>query len=86
MLFLLKSFNQQKVNLKEGDSIYAFSDGYQDQFGSKGKLMVRRFQRTLQRICTQPPTEQEQILEQEFTAWQGQEKQTDDVLVIGVQI
>lgn len=81
-----KSFNQQKVNLMEGDSIYAFSDGYQDQFGSKGKLMVRRFQRTLQRICTQPPTEQEQILEQEFTAWQGQEKQTDDVLVVGVQI
>lgn len=81
-----KYFNQKKITLKEGDSIYAFSDGYQDQFGSKGKLMVRRFRQTLQRICTQPPAKQEQLLEEGFKAWQGEEKQTDDVLVVGIQV
>ena len=37
---LAKKFSTSTVNLKEGDQVYLFSDGYADQFGGeKGKKL-----------------------------------------------
>jgi len=82
-----KLFTEHKLNIKEGDTIYMFSDGYQDQFGGPDgkKFMVSRFRNMLQEIHTLPMMEQSQRVEKEMLGWQGRMDQTDDVLLMGVR-
>ncbi len=67
---------------------YIFSDGFQDQFGGRHneKYMSKRFRNLLHSISYMPTNLQYKKLEQEFEQWQGEEEQTDDVLVIGIKI
>lgn len=66
---------------------YLFSDGYQDQFGSKDnvKFMSNRFKELLLNIHTLPPQEQRKILFLTIENWigEGKKEQTDDILVLG---
>ncbi|MFI5150685.1 MAG: SpoIIE family protein phosphatase [Bacteroidia bacterium] len=82
-----KLFTEHRINIKEGDTIYMFSDGYQDQFGGPDgkKFMVSRFRNMLQEINSMPMTEQSQRVEKEIVGWQGHMDQTDDVLLMGVR-
>ncbi|MFA7273783.1 MAG: PAS domain S-box protein [Crocinitomicaceae bacterium] len=83
-----KQFTQTEINYKAGDSIYLTSDGYYSQFGGdKGKkLMKKRFHDYLSVISTKPIIEQKTLLREYFKAWQLEEEQVDDVLVIGVRL
>lgn len=86
----LKPFTTHTLDLKAGDEIFVFTDGYADQFGgSKRKRLkkfnYRRFRELLLSVYGQPADEQKKVLKNEFEKWMGTNPQIDDVLVIGVK-
>ncbi|MGZ3865746.1 MAG: two-component regulator propeller domain-containing protein [Bacteroidia bacterium] len=83
-----RRFTHHRIQLKKGDCIYIFSDGYADQFGGpKGKkFMVANLQRAFAEISQKPMKEQYEYLQKIFTDWRGQYEQVDDVLMIGVRV
>lgn len=83
----------QQVNLQKGDTLYAFSDGYADQFGGKEnkKFMTRNLEHLLKTIQPEPMLGQYEILNSTIEQWKraGTEnavEQMDDILVIGVRL
>lgn len=82
-----KEFTQHTINYSEGDSIYLSTDGYYSQFGGHmgKKMMKKRFKELLESTGTLPIQEQYTKLIDYLDAWQGTEKQVDDILVIGIQ-
>ncbi len=72
----------------QGLTIYLCSDGFQDQFGghSNKKFMVGNFKKLLLEISPKPLKEQKQQIEAVFNTWQGNQKQTDDVTVLGIRL
>ena len=64
------------------------SDGYQDQFGGPDdrKFMVKNFKALINETVNQDLQEQSILLEKAFDQWKGSGFQTDDVLVLGVEI
>ncbi|MCG8576638.1 MAG: serine/threonine-protein phosphatase [Flavobacteriales bacterium] len=84
-------FDGHKVQMNEGDQIYIFTDGYQDQFGgpdnNRGGKKYRRAQlkKTLLRLSPKQPQEQLNLLDQDFENWKGNFEQVDDVCLIGVR-
>ncbi len=82
-----KVFTEHTIPLLPGDTMYMFSDGYQDQFGIKGrKFMKRRFRELLAEIQPHTMAEQRDKLEENIDLWRGTAEQTDDILVIGIRI
>ncbi len=83
-----KPFENHKFQLKKGDVIYTFSDGYVDQFGGEddSKFKTKNFKKLLVEIYNKPMKEQEKILEGVLLKWQGETEQTDDIVVFGVRI
>ncbi len=81
-------FTLHQMNLKRGDLLYTFSDGFVDQFGGpKGKkFMITRFKELLHQIHQKDMEEQKEILINTFIDWKGNAAQIDDVLVMGVKI
>jgi len=80
-------FTNNVIQLKEGDCIYLFSDGYADQFGGpKGKkFKYSRFKEVLVEINDKAMVEQHDILNRMIEEWQGDLEQIDDVCVIGIR-
>jgi serine phosphatase RsbU (regulator of sigma subunit) len=83
-----KPFTNNKVELKKGDILYIFTDGYADQFGgSHGKkYKYKNLKELCLRIATLPLNKQAELLEKEFLEWKGELEQVDDVLIIGIKI
>jgi serine phosphatase RsbU (regulator of sigma subunit) len=84
-----KPFENQNVQLKEGDNIYMFSNGYMDQFGGKDgkKFKSTHFRDALMAICDSDMETQKHLLEKIFDEWKNSKyEQTDDVLVLGMKI
>jgi serine phosphatase RsbU (regulator of sigma subunit) len=81
-------FKQGKIELKKGDTIYMFSDGYADQFGGEKnkKLMIKNFKNNLSEISNYPMDKQKALLNKTFEDWRGNNEQVDDVLVMGIKI
>lgn len=80
-------FTNTIINYKPNDSVYIFSDGFPDQFG--GPKQKKFSPNKIREIITQNaknglPTLKD-ILNDEFEAWKGEQKQIDDVLMIGIQ-
>ena len=81
------SFTLQTIELQKGDIIYTSTDGFADQFGTKGKkLMKKKFKDELLKIHQLPMRDQKQYLNQFFETWKGGLEQVDDVCVVGVRI
>ncbi|HAN18280.1 MAG: hypothetical protein A2X13_04745 [Bacteroidetes bacterium GWC2_33_15] len=81
-------FTNHEIEAKEGDIIYLFSDGYNDQIGGprNRKFMSRSFQELLLKIYQKPLDIQHQILDNTIEEWKGKNIQIDDILVIGLKI
>jgi len=79
------AFTDHRVQLEKGDMVYAFSDGFADQFGGpKGKkYMYSRFRELLLTISEQPAQRQRIMMHEEFNRWRGAHEQVDDILVMG---
>ncbi|MBV6404100.1 MAG: SpoIIE family protein phosphatase [Flavobacteriales bacterium] len=80
-------FTDHHIQLREGDGVYIFSDGYADQFGGpKGKkFLYRRFRELLVAISNEPLEAQRRALLEAFMDWKGAHEQVDDILVIGMR-
>jgi PAS domain S-box-containing protein len=83
-----RPFSNHTFQLEKNDVLYAFSDGYIDQFGgvNGGKYLTKRFKQLLLSIQDNTMPEQQHILEHTFVTWKGERRQIDDVLVMGVKI
>lgn len=81
-------YHQHELILEASDSIYLFTDGIVDQFGGEEnkKYMYPRFRELLKKIATDPMAKQVEAIEEEISRWQGNNEQTDDILMIGVRI
>ena len=81
-------FTKHEIQLQKGDTLYTFSDGYQDQFGGEKdkKFMVKRFKELLVSIQDKSMQEQKGILDRTIENWKGDGEQIDDICVIGVRI
>ncbi|MBL7884570.1 MAG: tetratricopeptide repeat protein [Bacteroidia bacterium] len=84
----LKLFRNNDFDLKLGDTLYIFTDGYADQFGGeKGKKFKYKSLKDLL-LSSQDKSMDEQkiILELQFNRWKGNLEQIDDVCIIGIRI
>ena len=83
-----ESFTNHEIDIKKGDIIYVFTDGYIDQFGGvkSTKFKITPFKEMLISIKDKSMKEQKEILETEFNKWKGDRDQVDDVLVMGIKI
>lgn len=83
-----KYFSNECKQLQRGDMLYMASDGFQDQFGGPKdkKFMRSRFRELLENIHAQPTAMQYQKIKETFTCWQGDQIQTDDVLLVGLRL
>jgi serine phosphatase RsbU (regulator of sigma subunit)/tetratricopeptide (TPR) repeat protein len=84
----MTDFTNHNVDVKPGDNLYLFTDGFADQFGGpKGKkYMYKAFKEKLLSIHKFPINEQRELLSQDFNNWKGDLSQIDDVCVIGLRI
>lgn len=83
-----QKFKTQFFELKKGDIIYIFSDGFADQFGGeKGKkLKAKNFRDLILKMKDQSLEEQKKFLSNAFDSWKGNLEQVDDICVIGVKV
>ncbi|WP_170227993.1 two-component regulator propeller domain-containing protein [Vicingus serpentipes] len=81
-------YTTHEFTLEQGDSIYIFTDGFQDQFGGeKGKkFKPANFKKLLLSIQQESMNKQHEIINEAFENWMGDLEQLDDVCVIGVKI
>jgi len=88
----MESFTNHEIKLSKGDIIYLFSDGYTDQFGGpkSKKFMSRNFKALLTDISCKSMNEQRAILSSTLEEWKTghliQNKQIDDITVLGIKI
>ncbi len=81
-----KKFKSHRINLKKGDNIYLFSDGYVDQLGgeSRKRFKSKKFRELLISISHLRPGQQKKALDKAILDWQGKTPQIDDILIIGI--
>lgn len=81
-------FTLHEVELKKGDMVYAFTDGFQDQFGGdRGKkFMVKKLRELVMANSHLPSAQQKKVLEEAFLKWVGNLEQVDDVTLLGVRV
>jgi serine phosphatase RsbU (regulator of sigma subunit) len=80
-------FSSTTIDVKKGDSVFFCSDGFPDQFGGPDnrKYGPKRLREAIVKHHKKPMTEINQLIDTEWTEWKGEQKQTDDVLLIGVR-
>ncbi|MEM6297230.1 MAG: SpoIIE family protein phosphatase [Bacteroidota bacterium] len=83
-----KQFEEHEFEARSGDRFYIYTDGFQDQFGGKEKrkYLSKRFRELLVDNTNAAFEEQSHILDRELGEWQGDERQTDDILVVGFKV
>jgi serine phosphatase RsbU (regulator of sigma subunit) len=82
------NFKMTELNYSDGDMIYLFTDGYQDQFGGQynKKFLRPHFYTTLFEIHKLPVLNQKEMLEKKLEVWMKSHIQTDDITVMGIRL
>ncbi len=84
----IKPFQTYTANLAPGDRIFAFTDGFRDQFGGlhNKRLKSHRFRNMI--LSSQHLNMKDQRIQflNSFHNWKGNTDQIDDMCVVGVQI
>jgi serine phosphatase RsbU (regulator of sigma subunit) len=80
--------NKEEIQLLTGDKLYLTSDGFQDQFGGPEdkKFMVKTLKSLLLETSNKSIPEQEALLIEAFEDWKKNVHQTDDVLLMGLEV
>ncbi len=83
-----REFETQTFDISKPTWIYIYSDGYQDQFGGpKGRKFAKnRLYKTLYSLYKHPINKQKEILAQTLVEWMGQNRQMDDILIVGLKL
>lgn len=76
------------LELEEGDCIYLFTDGFTDQFDAndKKKFGAKKAKELILSIQGKSMDDQCHLIENSFDIHKGMTEQTDDLLIIGIQI
>lgn len=82
-----KDFVTHTINYKPGDRIYFFSDGLPDQIGGGAgrKYQARRIREAVQQYQNSSIEDVGKFFTEDFESWKGDQKQIDDVLLIGIE-
>jgi serine phosphatase RsbU (regulator of sigma subunit)/Tfp pilus assembly protein PilF len=83
------SFTSYQVDLRKGDIIYLFTDGFADQFGGASgakKLTKKKFKELLLSIKDNSMQEQGIALDTFITDYRKDIEQIDDILVMGIKV
>jgi serine phosphatase RsbU (regulator of sigma subunit) len=85
--YTMNDFKMHEIDLKKGDCLYMFSDGFGDQFGGENekKYMVKNLKERLLEYSPLPMLEQGEKLNKVFEEWKGDTSQVDDVTIIGIR-
>lgn len=81
-------FTTHSIQLKAGDTLFLFSDGYADQFGGpkEKKLKQKQMKEVLTEKSQESLTETELKVRTKFEEWKGELEQVDDVCVLGIRL
>lgn len=83
-------FENNVIEYQKGDRFFVFSDGLPDQLGGgpgvKKKFQTKRFKELLERDKNESMFAISQNVVRDFYDWVGEEKQVDDVLLIGIEL
>ncbi len=80
-----RKFTNHKIEMRKGDVIYIYTDGYADQFGGEEgtKFKTKPMKELLIAINEKSMEEQRNILHNTIDVWRGDIEQVDDILIIG---
>lgn len=90
-----KEFTNHRMSVSPGDRLYFFTDGFADQFGGEGqqagkpggkRLMTKNLVKLIQQTTAYCINDQCQKLNDYLNKWQGKTEQTDDILLLGMEI
>ncbi len=81
-------FTLNEFALQKGDYIYAYTDGYADQFGgpNERKFKLAKLKELILNNHQLPMIEQYNLLKNTHEDWKGHLEQLDDVLVFGMRV
>ena len=81
-------FTNHLISIKKGDRIFLFSDGYADQFSGKTnkKMTTKKFKEMLVQSSDLSFEKLRETILDFFNDWKDIEEQTDDVLLMCIQI
>lgn len=83
-------FSTHEIQLEEGDLLYLFTDGYQDQYGGERNLPYRstHFKKFLHTLHNEDLPTQKQVLSDFLRSWRHNNKipQTDDITILGIRV
>ena len=84
----IKDFVLHEIDLKKGDRIFIFSDGLSDQFkeGSFEKFQEKQVRKIISDNYNVDFKEMHTIFADSLAEWQGNYRQIDDILLIGIEI
>jgi len=80
-------FENIEIQLMDNDLLYLVTDGFQDQFGgiTNRKYTKKRLRNTILQISELPINEQKIAFENELLDWQQNQRQIDDITILGVR-
>jgi sigma-B regulation protein RsbU (phosphoserine phosphatase) len=83
-----KEYLPHSISILPNDKFYIFSDGFKDQFSETDtkKYGSKRFKELIINVGKLPMFIQREKIEEEWLRWKGNVQQTDDVMVIGLQL
>jgi len=86
--FRNEPFSLTTINISDQCNIYMLTDGYVDQFNKKNrkKFTPVRLENCLRKIHNYPMKQQAKFLEKYIDLWKQNNKQIDDMLVVGFNV
>ena len=84
----MDKFSHHQIQLQKDDILYLYTDGIVDLFGGEKdrRLYAKGLQEIIYACHNEKLSSQSQVIENELDNWQGTNKQTDDMLMIGLKI
>jgi serine phosphatase RsbU (regulator of sigma subunit) len=86
--YINASYTQQTFRYESGDRLLAYTDGFADQFGGPNdkKFSSKRIREIFSQNASLSMEELKNLYEMEFETWKSENRQTDDVLMIGIEL
>ncbi|MCS7019193.1 MAG: hypothetical protein RMJ87_10020 [Cytophagales bacterium] len=81
-------FQEHLLEIAPNTMLYMLSDGYADQFGGEHnrKIGSRQVEALLQKIHAFDCTLQKNVLHNFLAKWKGNQRQIDDISVLGIRL
>jgi len=82
-----ENFTNYEIDIRQGDKIFFFSDGLPDQVGGpeNQKYQSKRIRDSITKYPDYSMIQYLNFFSKDFMQWKGENKQIDDVLLIGIE-